>query len=64
MCDMMLLVFNKLTLIVVLCISLSVVSTPLHSAGLEPLISYYISLPDFIPDSFQKSFYAALVSKM
>lgn len=63
MCDMMLLVVNKLTLIVVFCISLSVVNTPLHSAGLEALVSYNISLPDFISDSFQ-NFYAALVSKL
>lgn len=63
-CDMMLLVFNNLILIVVFCVSLSVVNTPLHSAALEPLISYCISLPDFISDSFQKNFYAVLVSKM
>lgn len=61
---MMLLILNNLILTVVVCISLSVVNTPLHSAGFEPLISHYISLPDFISDSFQKNFYAALVSKM
>lgn len=61
---MMLLIFNNLILTVVFCISLSVVNTPLHSAGFEPLISYNISLSDFISASFQKSFYAALVSKV